>query len=205
MDSKQPPTAKPAGPAQPLKPQQGPSAQRPNPPTIKPLASPPPPDDAPKSKWKILSGATVGGLIVGKLGIKLLLGGFVTQAQVEASRFETWSPEFRKSITDGCNQSAAESMKSSAPAGTSDVQIRALAATYCDCMSSKLEAAHVLRTKYNTLTESESSLEQSLTAAVNTYMESPDGKAATTACGDAALEKDKATAEAQPVTLPAAN
>ncbi len=118
----------------------------------------------------------IGGLaVLGVVGLKVLLklgigfgvGTGIAQAEIEASKYESWPSEFKQEFVASCVRGAK-----SAP----------WAQSYCQCYTDILEGEHLIPTKYNSVTTSEAQYEEHVGKIVDDFLESPVGKAGLEKC-----------------------
>lgn len=116
----------------------------------------------------------LGSLVaVGFVGLKfaayLGLGAGIAEAEIAASKHQRWPASFKSEFVTTC-----------AEEGTAEE--KPFLTPYCDCIASKIENAHVIATKYNSLTETQTDYGVRTAEQVKGYLTSKDGIAAADDC-----------------------
>lgn len=132
-------------------------------------------------------------LSVALLGLTLILiikNGFQHINNSEAltsAKGQTWTADFKKSFRAECEENATNDLLDefelefeSLLAGQAKV-IEVYAGTYCNCMSDKVESAHVITVDLNNYRKVASN-EAQIVADIQKYMESDEGMQATEEC-----------------------
>ena len=127
--------------------------------------------EAPKKKnWlpKALGGLALFVLFVAfKISLKFGVGYGLGEAEIAASKSQAWDIEYKASFNEGC----VSAVQSEVP----DVDPRYIQA-YCSCYTDGIEGAHIIPTKYNTITSTEDQYAEEVGKVLDGYLESQDGQ-----------------------------
>lgn len=120
----------------------------------------------------------------------------MTEAQVAMSKYESWSPEFKKEFVDGCRTSAiAEVIKDKDPVALSKPGVKekvtAYAGSFCDCAAKGIEDSHILKTKYNQMDRDLASVGAENGKVVEDYLATKEGTELINGCASAAIKNLK--------------
>ena len=115
--------------------------------------------------------AVVAVKVLLKVGVGVGVGAGVAQAEIEASKFDAWTPRMHQEVVASCVKSAGNAEG---------------AAIFCDCYATAIEKAHVIPLKFNSLTSSEADYEREVGNLTDSYLESAEGKAALDRCANLA-------------------
>ncbi|NQZ02647.1 MAG: hypothetical protein HRT45_18450 [Bdellovibrionales bacterium] len=90
------------------------------------------------------------------IGMKVGIGFLAQDYEVEKSKSQKWSSEFKTAFIDSCTQSATASYSQVLAKQIDDSEAATTLAKYtgvqyCNCMTDKLESSKAIATKYNTL------------------------------------------------------
>lgn len=140
------------------------------------------------NSWVKILALGVAGFFLYK-GFEIMTGGGmkpVSHEESEASKQEPWSQEFKSTFMNDCSSEASKALANTPMGGqVGPARMAQIGASYCSCMQEKVEAAHVIKTKFETSKISE--IKAEVQKAVTDYMNSEEGKTAVQTCFDSAI------------------
>ncbi len=148
----------------------------------------------------IYGGIGVAVLIIFKFGAKIavMLGVStgITSAKVEHSRFEDWNAGFKKMVVELCTDAEIKNDKDGYNTlKKAGLNVNSFYNNTCNCFTEKLEAAHIVHTKYSKYKGKDEFLKQFIQE-YNTYYRSPEGVRSMESC--AANAYAEATKQSEP-------
>lgn len=154
-----------------------------------------------KSTWP----AKVAGWIVFAMcfaGTKTLFTHLSTETRIAIEKRTGWNSDFKKSFITHCAVTAhAETMKELEAEYKVTPQLAEYANNYaqgfCVCFTDKIEASSTIEPIYNKMTDTRDSAGKRNEAAISKYIESPEGKLASSNCAKGSLEKAVAKLKAE--------
>lgn len=138
---------------------------------------------------KILGGLLTLGFIFGvKIGASYILA----EVEVNSSKNEAWSDEFRQQSITSCVDTAypgfyEASMKEINNEGIASQYSKGVSDSYCSCIIKDVESAQIVPTKYNQLA-GEEKLARDISSVVTGYLGTEDGKKKVQDCMKVAID-----------------
>jgi len=113
-----------------------------------------------KKKGALIGVLVVAVVIAVKVALKLGLVFGISEAEITASKMTDWPKEFKEGFVSGCvdNEKGNKVME-----------------TYCSCIATGIEGAHIIATKYNASTTSEDEYTAEVSSQIDAFLESPGG------------------------------
>lgn len=125
---------------------------------------------------KIFAGVIVAVIVIGtKLAIKYGLGYGLAEADVNSSKNESWPADFKKEFIEACSNADETANKE-------------FMHQYCICATDRIEAAHIIPTKYNSIKETMEDYDKRVGKLIEDFMASEPGQKIASECVEATQE-----------------
>lgn len=126
------------------------------------------------NKKKILTAIISIFAVIGiKLALKYGFSYGIAEAEINASKNEKWPEDFKKEFISSCATVDPSANKN-------------FMQKYCECATNKIEAAHIIPTKYNTIKESIQEYSERIEKIIDAFIDSEPGQNIANECAETA-------------------